>query len=93
MYQTINPVFRGLNRPMLILGIDRRLFFVLLTFSFALFVVMSALLSSLLLFILLWSGAKLARSIDPQFFQIALNSRRQAARYDPAKFSPAGKGA
>ena len=93
MDQTINPVFRGLNRHLLILGIDRRLFFVLLTFSFAMFVVMSAFLSSLLLFVLLWSAAKLARSIDPQFFQIAFNSRRQAARYDPAKFSLSGKGA
>ncbi len=93
MDQTINPVFRGLNRPLLILGIDRRLFFALLTSSFALFVVMSALLSSLILFVLLWSGAKLARSIDTQFFRIALNSRRQAVRYDPAKFSSAGEGA
>ena len=93
MDQTINPVFRGLNRHLLILGIDRRLFFVLLTFSFALFVVMSALLSSLLLFVLLWSGAKVARSIDPALFQIARTSWRQSVRYDPAKFSPTGKGA
>jgi type IV secretory pathway VirB3-like protein len=93
MDQTINPVFRALNRPLLVLGLERKLFFFLLTSSFALFVVTSALLPSLILFILLWSGAKLARSIDPQFFQIALNSRRQSVRYDPAKFSAAGKGA
>jgi len=93
MDQTLNPVFRALNREMLICGIDRRLFFFLLTSSFALFVVTSALLPSLILFVLLWSGAKLARSIDPQFFRIALNSQRQAVRYDAAKFSPAGKGA
>jgi type IV secretory pathway VirB3-like protein len=93
MDQTINPVFRALNRPLLLLGVERKLFFLLLTISFALFVVTSALLSSVLLFVLLWSGAKLARSIDPNFFQIVLNSRRQAVRYDPAKFSPDGKGA
>jgi type IV secretory pathway VirB3-like protein len=93
MDQTLNPVFRALNRAMLICGVDRRLFFFLLTSSFALFVVTSVLLPSLILFALLLSGAKLARSIDPQFFQIALNSRRQAARYDPAKFSVSGEGA
>jgi type IV secretory pathway VirB3-like protein len=89
MDQTINPVFRALNRPLLVLGIERRLFFFLLTSCFALFVAMSALLPSLILFVVLWSGAKLARSIDPQLFRIALNSRRQGVRYDPAKFSPA----
>lgn len=93
MEQTVNPVFRALNRPLLVLGVERKLFFLLLTTSFALFVVVSALLPSLILFVLLWCGAKLARSIDPQFFQIALNSRRQTGRYDPAKFSPVGKGA
>ena len=81
MDQTINPVFRALNRPLLVLGVERKLFFFfLLTTCFALFVVMSALLPSLILFAMLWSGARLARSIDPQFFQIALNSRRQAVR-------------
>lgn len=93
MDQTINPVFRALNRPLLVLNVERKLFFFLLTSSFASFVVTSALLPSLILFVLLWSGARLARSIDPQFFQIALNSQRQALRYDAAKFSPAGKGA
>jgi type IV secretory pathway VirB3-like protein len=93
MDQTINPVFRALNRPLLVLGVERKLFFFLLTSCFGLFVVMSALLPALILFVLLWSGAKMARSIDPQFFRIALNSRQQAVRYDPAKFSPDGKGA
>lgn len=93
MDQTINPVFRALNRPLLVLGVERRLFFFLLTSSFGLFVVASALVPALILFLLLWSGARLARRVDPQFFRIALNSRRQAVRYDPAKFSPDGKGA
>jgi type IV secretory pathway VirB3-like protein len=93
MDQTINPVFRALNRPLLVLGVERKLFFLVLISSFALFVVTSALLPSLILFVLLWSGAKMARNIVPQFVRIALNSRQQAVRYDPAKFSPAGKGA
>jgi type IV secretory pathway VirB3-like protein len=93
MDQTINPVFRALNRPLLVLGVERKLFFFLLTSCFALFVVMSALLPSLILFLTLWTGAKLATSVDPHVFAIAMNTRRQSVRYDPAKFSPAGEGA
>ena len=92
MDQTINPVFRALNRPLLVLGVERKLFFVLLTSCFGLFAVTSALLPSLILFVLLLSGARLARTIDPNLLQIASRARRQAVRYDPAKFSPVGKG-
>ena len=91
MDQTINPVFRALNRPLLILGVERRLFFLLLTSCFGLFVVVDALLPSVILFLLLWSGARLATRADRQFFRIVLNSRRQAVRYDPAKFCPASE--
>lgn len=93
MDQTINPVYRALNRELTVMGTERRVFFFLLSSCFALFAVTSALLPSLILFALLLSGAKMARNIDPQFFRIALNSRHQSVRYDPAKFSPAGKGA
>jgi hypothetical protein len=78
---------------MLILGIDRRIFFVLLTSSFALFVVMSALLSSLLLFVVLWSGAKLARSIDPAFFRLRGTPGGRVAGTIPQNSPPPGEGA
>jgi type IV secretory pathway VirB3-like protein len=87
MDQTINPVFRALNRPLLVCGVDRRLFFFLLTCCFALFVVTSSLVTSLALFVLLWSGGRLATNADPQFLRIALNSGRFGLRYDPAKVS------
>ena len=92
MEQTINPVFRALNRPLLVLGVERKLFFFLLTSCFGLFVVASALVPPLILFLLLWNGARLARGVDPQFLCIVLNSRRQAIRYDPAKFAAVAKG-
>jgi type IV secretory pathway VirB3-like protein len=91
MGQTINPVFRSLNRPLLVLGVERKLFFFLLTCCFALFVGAGALVPSLVLFLLLWSAARLATRADKEFFRIALNSRRLAARYDPAKFSGSGR--
>ncbi len=94
MERTLNPVFRSLNRPLLVLGVDRRLFFFLLACCFALFVASSSLVPTLVLFVLLWSGARLATRRDAQFLRIALNSRRLGVRYDPAKFSPRpGRGA
>lgn len=87
----INPVFRSLNRPLLVLGVERRLFFFLLTSCFALFVGAGALVPSLVLFVLLWSAARLATRTDKEFFRIALNTRRLAVRYDPAKRGEAGR--
>jgi type IV secretory pathway VirB3-like protein len=93
MDQTINPVFRALNRPLLVLGVERKLFFFMLTLCFGVFVVANTLLPSLILFLLLWSGGRLATRVDHQFLRIVLNSQRHGVRYDSAKFSPVGKGA
>jgi type IV secretory pathway VirB3-like protein len=84
----INPVFKALNRPLLLLGVERKLFFFLLTTSFAFFNLSSTLAPAVALFVALWSGARLAQRLDPQFLRIVLNSRRWRARYDPAKWSP-----
>ena len=55
------------RQAQLVLGVERKLFFFLLTSCFGLFVVMSALLPSLILFVLLWSGAKLAPVLSARF--------------------------
>jgi type IV secretory pathway TrbD component len=88
MSHTINPVFRSLNRPLLLLGVDRRLFFLLLSSALAVFNLSGALAPALILFAALWTAARLATRKDPHFLQIVVNTRRFAARYDPAKFSP-----
>ncbi len=86
----INPVFRALNRPLLLLGVERRLFFFLLTATFAFFNLSGSLAPAIVLFVALWSGARLAQSRDPQFLRIVLNSRRWRALYDPAKIERRG---
>jgi type IV secretory pathway TrbD component len=88
MNQIANPVFRSLNRRMLLMGVERRLFFFLVTVCFGLFVVSNALLPSLLLFIILWAGVRYVENTDPQLLRIMLNSRKVAVRYDPAKLQP-----
>jgi type IV secretory pathway TrbD component len=94
MKPTINPVFRSLNRPLLLLGLDRRLLFFLLTSAVAIFELSGALAPALVLFIALWTAARFATQKDTQALRIVLNSRRFSARYDPAKrATPDEKGA
>jgi type IV secretory pathway TrbD component len=85
MNRTINPAFRSLNRPLLLLGVDRRLFFFLLSSSLSLFELSGSPIPALVLFVALWAAARFAAQKDPRFLRIVLNSRRFSARYDPAK--------
>lgn len=78
------PVFRSLNKPMTLLGVERRLFFFILVVSFSLFHLSSALLPALALFGVLWVFARAATQADPQLLRILLNSSKFVARYDPA---------
>ena len=88
MSHTINPVFRSLNRRLLLLGVERKLFFCLISFALAFFELSNALAPALILFVTLLVSARLAGRADPELLRIVLNTRRFAARYDPAKWSP-----
>lgn len=78
------PVYRTLNKPMTLLGVERRLFFFLLLACFLLFHLTEALLPALLPFGVLWTCAKAATQYDPQILRIVVNSSRFGVRYDPA---------
>ena len=88
MKHTINPVFRGLNRRLLLLGVDRTFFVCIISFSLAFFELSDAVGPALILFVTLLASARLAGRADPELLRIVLNTRRFAARYDPAKWSP-----
>ena len=72
-----NPVFRSLNRPLTILGAERKLFFFALMMGAAVF-------NLLLLYVL----ARWATKNDPLMFRFVLNSGRTRTQYDPMKFVP-----
>lgn len=78
------PVFRALNRPKTLLGVERKLFFALVVGCYSLFHLSGALLSSLFIFLGLWLLAQRATQIDPQLLQVFVKSVRFKARYDPA---------
>ncbi len=83
-----NPLFRSLNRPLTILGAERRLFFFALVMGACVFNLFSSLLGALGMFFALYLFARWATRTDPQILRFLLNSTKIRAQYDPMKFEP-----
>jgi len=83
-----NPVFRSLNRPLTILGAERRLFFFALVIAACVFNLFSSLLGALGMFLALYLFARWATRTDPQILRFLLNSTKVRTQYDPMKFEP-----
>ena len=83
----INVTHKAINKPLTILGAERKLFFVALIMGAAAFNVFGSLLGGLLLFASLFLMAQWATRTDPQILRILLNSSKFHREYDPAKYS------
>jgi len=83
-----NPVFRSLNRPLTLLGAERKLFFFALMMGAGVFNLMKTLIGGILMFLLLYWLARWATKTDPQLLRFLMNSARTRTQYDPAKFTP-----
>ena len=83
-----NPLFRSVNRPLTILGAERKLFFFALVMGACVFNLFSSLLGALGMFFALYLFARWATRTDPQILRFLLNSTRIRAQYDPMKFEP-----
>lgn len=81
-----HPVFRSLNRPLTILGAERKLFFLALIVAACVFNLFDSLLGALGMFFALYRFARWATRTDPQILRLFLNSARTRAQYDPMKF-------
>ena len=79
------PVYRSVNRPLTVLGAERRLFFLALVMGAAAFNFFGSLVTGLLLFAALYALARWMTATDPQILRILLNSSRLRTQYDPAK--------
>jgi type IV secretory pathway TrbD component len=84
---TFRPVFKSVNKPLTIWGVERRLFFVALIMGAATFTSFSSLVSGVVMFVALFLCAQRATKTDPQILRIVLNSSRFRNQYDPAKFT------
>jgi type IV secretory pathway TrbD component len=83
----INPTHKAINKPLTILGAERKLFFVALIMGAAAFNLFGSLLGGLLLFGSLFLMAQWATRTDPQILRIVLNSGKFRREYDPAKYN------
>lgn len=83
-----NPVFRSLNRPLTILGAERKLFFFALVIGASVFNLFNSLAGGLVMFFALYLLARWATRTDPQILRFLLNSTKVQSQYDPMKFEP-----
>jgi len=78
-------VHRALHRPLLMCGVDRRLFFLALLVGAATFNLFYSLLAGCLLSGLVYGVALWSRAYDPQMLQSLRRSRGLHSWYDGAK--------
>ena len=79
------PVYRALHRPLTLLGVDRRLFFLALLVGAATFNLFYSFLAGCLLVAVLYACAWWSTAHDPQMLQILLRSGGARTRYDAAQ--------
>ncbi len=82
------PTFPSLNKPLTILGLERRLFFSTLIIGSATFTFFSSLAGGIAMFALLYFVARELTAEDPEMLRILVNSAGLRLRYDAAKREP-----
>ena len=83
-----NRVFKAMNRPLTILGAERRLFFVALITGGAIFSLMHSLVGGIGFFIVGVIVARVATKHDVEILRVLMNSGKFRRRYDPLKWEP-----
>ena len=80
-----NKVFKAMNRPLTVLGAERRLFFVALISGGSIFSLLHSLLGGIGLFIVGVVVARIATKHDVEILRVLFNSSKFRRRYDPMK--------
>ena len=83
-----NKAFKAMNRPLTVLGAERRLFFVALISGGAIFSLMHSLMGGIVLFVVGVIAARRATKYDVEILRVLLNSTKFRRRYDPMKWQP-----
>ena len=81
-----NRVYKVMNRPLTIMGAERRLFFVALLSGAGVFNLLHSLMGGILLFIVSLIAAQQATKYDTEILRVLLNSAKFKPRYDPMKW-------
>lgn len=83
-----NRVYKAMNRPLTILGAERRLFFVALIAGGAVFSLMHSLVGGIALFVIGVILARITTKHDIEILRVLFNSGKFRKRYDPVKSDP-----
>ena len=83
-----NKVFKAMNRPLTVLGAERRLFFVALITGGAIFSMLHSLIGGIGLFVVGVIIARIATKHDVEILRILFNSTKFRRRYDSMKWEP-----
>jgi type IV secretory pathway TrbD component len=81
----VSPVFKAMNRPLTVLGAERRLFFVALISGGAIFSLLHSLFGGIALFVAGVVIARRATKYDVEILRVLFNSSKFRRRYDPMK--------
>jgi len=81
-------VYKAMNRPLTVLGAERRLFFVALISGGAIFSLLHSLFGGIGLFLVGVSVARIATRHDVEILRVLFNSSKFRRRYDPLKYEP-----
>lgn len=84
----VSRVFKAMNRPLTVLGAERRLFFVALISGGSVFSLLHSLLGGIGLFIIGVIIARIATKHDVEILRVLFNSAKFRRRYDPMKWEP-----
>ncbi len=82
----VSPVFKAMNRPLTVLGAERRLFFVALISGGAIFSLLHSLFGGIALFVVGVFIARRATKYDVEILRVLFNSSKFRRRYDPMKW-------
>jgi type IV secretory pathway VirB3-like protein len=85
-----NPVYKTLNKPLTIMGVERTLFATALFTGGGFQVLFSSFIGAIVIFAILLSLARIATRRDPKMlvFIIQAIGRTFRAEYDPCKYTP-----
>jgi len=78
-------VYKAMIRPLSIMGVERRLFFLALLLGAATFNLFYSLLAGLLIFAIVYVVARICAAADAQMLPILLRSFVSRPRYDAAR--------
>lgn len=81
----LRPVYQSLNKPLTLLGLPRKHFFLLITFALTVYQATGTVLPALVLFVPALIALRALEHADTELLRIVMMSGRFAVRFDPAK--------